>query len=266
MSLTLAVADLPTGVRLPYVEQDDPGGVPVVLLHGITDSHRCWEPVLAELPPSVHAYALTQRGHGDAGVPPSLTLDDLVADVAAFLDLTGHERAVVCGHSMGSVVAARFAVDHPGRTAALVIMGGATAFGALPLDEMTAELETITDPLDPGYLRAFQESTLARPIPAADLDRAVTESAELTAATFRAAWAAAVKSDFAADLPSIDAPTLIVFGAHDTVTSRAEQDALLAAIPGSRLVVHEDGGRAFHWEEPARFAAELAAFAGEVEA
>jgi pimeloyl-ACP methyl ester carboxylesterase len=43
-----------------------------------------------------------------------------------------------------------------------------------------------------------------------------------------------------------------------------DEDALLAAIPGSRLTVYETAGHALHWEEPARFAADLAAFAASV--
>jgi len=60
---------LSTGVTLPYVEQGDPGGVPVVLLHGYSDSWRSWELLLAEPPDDVHAFAITQRGHGDADRP-----------------------------------------------------------------------------------------------------------------------------------------------------------------------------------------------------
>ena len=43
---TLRAADLPSGVRLPYAEQGSPDGIPVVLLHGITDSWHSFEPVL----------------------------------------------------------------------------------------------------------------------------------------------------------------------------------------------------------------------------
>jgi alpha-beta hydrolase superfamily lysophospholipase len=44
-------------------------GVPVILLHGITDSWRSFEPVLPHLPASIRAFALSQRGHGDSERP-----------------------------------------------------------------------------------------------------------------------------------------------------------------------------------------------------
>src|SRR3712207_1329643 len=100
---------LPAGVTLPYVEQGDPAGVPVLLLHGYTDSWRSWEPVLPSLPGSVRAVAPTQRGHGDAGRPASgYGPHDFAADLAAFVDALGLGPAVVAGTSMGSIVAQRF--------------------------------------------------------------------------------------------------------------------------------------------------------------
>ena len=126
----VAAAELSNGVRLPYAEQGDRDGVPVVLLHGLSDSWRAFEPVLPHLPRSVHAYAVTQRGHGDATRPGSYRLDDLVDDVARFMDAVGLASAVVAGHSMGSIVATRFAILHPDRTRGLVVMGGATSFTA----------------------------------------------------------------------------------------------------------------------------------------
>src|SRR5215208_938620 len=66
--------ELPNRVTLPYVEQGDPSGVPVVLLHAIADSWRSFERVLSDLPESIHAFALTQRGHGTRAVPRGATI------------------------------------------------------------------------------------------------------------------------------------------------------------------------------------------------
>ncbi len=54
---------LSTGVRMEYVEQGPADGVPVVFLHGVTDSWRSFVGVLRHLPPTVHALAISQRGH-----------------------------------------------------------------------------------------------------------------------------------------------------------------------------------------------------------
>lgn len=100
---------LSSRITLPYVEQGDPRGVPVLFLHGVTDSWRSFEPVLPHLPKSMRAFALTQRGHGDADRPASYRTRDFAADIAAFLDALELDSAVLVGHSMGTTNALRAA-------------------------------------------------------------------------------------------------------------------------------------------------------------
>jgi pimeloyl-ACP methyl ester carboxylesterase len=70
----------------------------------------------------------------------------------------------------------------------------------------------------------------------------------------------AVPMDFTRELAAFHAPTLIAWGDSDTNADRADQDALLASIPRSRLLVYGGAGHAFHCEDPDRFAADLVAF------
>ena len=119
--------ELPNRLKLPYVEQGDPSGLPMLLLHGVTDSWHSFERVLPYLPRSIHAFALTQRGHGNADRPAKgYRTRDLAADVALFADRFNVRSAVVVGHSMGSTNAVRFAIDYPERTLGLVLMGAVT--------------------------------------------------------------------------------------------------------------------------------------------
>ena len=79
--------ELPNRVRLEYVEHGDPSGIPMVLLHGLSDSWHSYERVLPHLPASIHAFALSQRGHGDSERPESgYSPRDFAADVAAFAE------------------------------------------------------------------------------------------------------------------------------------------------------------------------------------
>jgi alpha-beta hydrolase superfamily lysophospholipase len=117
--ITAETVEIHDGLLIPYVEQGDPDGVPLVLLHGITDSHRSYEPVLAALPDSIRGVAITARGHGDAGKPETgYDADQMAADVIAVMDALGIERAIVAGHSMGSWTARRVAVLYPERCSA----------------------------------------------------------------------------------------------------------------------------------------------------
>jgi non-heme chloroperoxidase len=249
-------------VTLPFVEQGDPGA-PVVMLHGLTDSWHSFERVLPHLPGSIRALVPTQRGHGDADRPASgYRTRDFAADVEAFLDALGIERAVIVGHSLGSTNALRFAVDCPHRLRGLILVGAFATYRDNPViaEFWRSGVATLADPIDARFAREFQESTLAQSVPHEFIDLAVGESLKVPARVWRDALAGCLEDDFAGEIATIKAPTLAVWGAHDALVPRADQDHFLARIAGSRLVVYQEGGHAPHWEEPARFAADVSAF------
>lgn len=116
--------ELATGVSLPYVEQGDPSGIPVLLLHGFAGSWRSFLRVLPHLPPWMHVFAMTQRGHGEASHPiEGYGVQDLAADIAAFLEALQLPEAIIVGHSMGASVALRFGVDYSEQALGLVLVG-----------------------------------------------------------------------------------------------------------------------------------------------
>ncbi len=267
MTAVIKSVELPNRVRLPYIEQGDPSGVPVLLLHGVTDSWHSFARVLPHLPGSLHVFALTQRGHGDADRPAAgYRTCDFAADVAAFADTVGLGPVVVVGHSMGSTNAQRFAIDHPERTQGLVLASSFATYRGNPVlvEFWDSAVSQLTDPIYPGFVRAFQESTLAQPVPQAFLDTIVRESLKVPARVWRAAFEGFSEDDCAGELDKIRARTLIVWGDRDALCPRGDQDALLTAIAGSRLVVYAGAGHGLHWEEPERFAADLVAFAGNL--
>jgi pimeloyl-ACP methyl ester carboxylesterase len=254
---------LSTGVELAYVEQGDPAGIPMIFLHGITDSWHSFEPVLPHLPNTIHTFALTQRGHGEAERPATGYLpQDFAADVAAFMDALQIERAVIAGHSMGSTNAQRFGLDYPERALGLVLMGSFASFKDKPelVEFVEAGISQLEDPIDPAFAREFQESTLAQPIPPEFLETIVQESLKVPARVWKAAFQGIFEGEFPSELGKIKTPTLIIWGDQDAYCPRSDQETLRTAIVGSRLLVYSGAGHAFHWEEPARFATDLVAF------
>lgn len=269
METTLRQIQLSGRVRLEFAERGEPGGPSVIALHGVTDSWRSFEPVLPHLPPGLHVLALTQRGHGGSDKPADgYAPADFAADVVAFMDTMAIERALLVGHSMGSIHAMRCAIDHPSRVAGLLLAGTMPWFGRPP--EVTQlhreQIEPLEDPVSDAFAREFQLSTLAQPIPRAWLDGFVAESLKVPARVWRAAFAGFIGDDFSARLREIDVPTQVVWGRHDVFCAAAEQQAMLQQIRGARLVEYADAGHAMHWEQPQRFARDLAAFVHSVAA
>ena len=120
----LKTVNLPSGVALEYVEHGGPSGLRIVCLHGLGDSWRSFEPVLPYLPSSMHTYVPSLRGHGDSDHPATgYRINDLSADLLAFMDALAIPVTVIVGHGMGASVAMRFAIDHPERTLGLVLVG-----------------------------------------------------------------------------------------------------------------------------------------------
>lgn len=263
MAPVLKSVELPNRVVLPYVEQGDPSGVPLLLLHGYADSWHAFEPVLPHLPESIRAIALTQRGHGDASRPVAgYGSRDFAADLAAFMDAVHLDAAVIAGGSSGGFVARRFAIDHPERTLALVLIGSPATMRDKPgvLEAWDSTISRLTDPVEPGFVREFLHSTLARPVPQVFLETIVGENLKVPARVWRATLEGLLEDDSFEELGKIDAPTLIVWGDEDAILPRSDQEALAAAIAGSQLVVYSGAGHALYWEEPARFASDLVAF------
>lgn len=250
------------GIVLSGARAGDPDGEPVVLLHGYSDSWRSYLPLMRELPGSLCLVTLSLRGHGDSAKPEGpYGTGPMARDVVAAMEQLGIARATIVGHSMGSLVAQRLAQEYADRVSHLVLIGafvtlkGNPAADALWRDAVSG----LTDPVDPAFARAFQESSLARPVPADFLEGVIDESLKLPARVWRAALDAVRQEDRSALLARIAAETTVIWGDHDGFCDRAEQNRLVRSIPNARLVVHAGIGHSPHWEDPVRAAADIAA-------
>lgn len=248
------------GCRMPFARSGGQGGLPMILVHGFTDSWRSFAGVIEHLPAHLPVVAPTLRGHGDADRPSGpYDLATFAGDVVALMDALGFERAMLVGHSMGAAVCLRAAADQPQRVAGLGLLGGfATLAGNPVARDLLREVQELTDPVDPGFVRSFQESTLARPVPAPFLDMVVEESRKVPAFVWKAALAGLFATDTALD--RVAAPALLLWGDRDGMFPRAGQEMLAAALPAATLTVVRDAGHGLHWEDPAGIAAELARF------
>ncbi|MEA3245583.1 MAG: alpha/beta hydrolase [Gemmatimonadota bacterium] len=254
---------LPNRVTLSYVDQGRGAGPAIVLLPGLTDSWRSYERVLPHLPDSLRVIAVSLRGHGDSDKPASgYGARDFAGDVTALLDALGIARVVAVGHSSAGLVAQRLAIDHPERTAGLVLESSfCTLRGRADLQEFVATtMLPLQDPIDPAFVARFQEGTIVQPVPRPFLAAMVQESLKMPARVWREAFSILLVEDHASELAAIRAPTLLIWGDGDAIIGRAQQDVLRSALTGSRLVVYAGVGHTPHWEDPGHFANDLLAF------
>jgi non-heme chloroperoxidase len=244
---------LSTGVRLHYAERGDPRGEAIVFLHGYSDSWFSFSRVLPLLSPSYHAFALTQRGHGDSDKPECCyTPDDFAADVAAFMDVLGLEAATVVGASTAALFAQRMALRYPRRVSRLVMIGPQTPANEAVMG-LVDEVRALEDPVPSEFVRGFQESTTYQLVPPEFFDTVVSESLKLPARVWRDYLEGAVLSidhDYVLALREIDVPTLILWGEQDPLFPREEQKRLAEAITGATLRVYPETGHAVHWDRP----------------
>src|SRR5439155_17804012 len=94
---------------------DSGEGIPVVLLHGLTATHRYVVMGSRSLERSGHrVVAYDARGHGSSGAGDRYDYPALAEDLARVLDERGIERAVLAGASMGAHTLLRLALPDPG--------------------------------------------------------------------------------------------------------------------------------------------------------
>ena len=258
---------LPDGATVRYVEQGPADETPLILLHGFPDSWLSYETVLANLPSTIRAIALSQRGFGNSDKPDDgYHPRDLAADLSNFMKLRRIPRAILVGHSMGALVAQRFAIDFPEQVAGLALVGTfKTLRDSSELAELIDEIAGMADPIELDLVRAFQASTLAQPVLDEFFRTVVAEGARLPLSIWRAALKAIAAYDDFAELARIAAPTILFWGEHDNFSTYEQQQDLAGEIPGAELRVYAGAGHSLHWEEPRRFATDLANFARTLE-
>lgn len=256
-------AQLTGGLRLSYVQQGDPSGPALVLLPGPTDSWRSYEPLLARLPASIRALAVSQRGHGDSDKPPhGYRVEDFAADVVRFLDAAGVHRAVIAGHSGSCLVARRVALDAPQRVSGLVLEASPTTLRRDPGLERFVEktVANLSDPIDREFARSVVVDTSSEAIAADLLDLFVDDLLKVPARVWKEMFSGLLDYDDRAELSRIAAPTLLIWGDADPLVGREMQDFLVETIPGARLLVYAGIAHTPRWEDPQRCAADIAAF------
>jgi haloacetate dehalogenase len=103
-------------------------GPPVLLLHGIPETHLMWHRVAPRLAERFTVVATDLRGYGQSGTPPSApdhapySMRELARDQVEVMRELGFDRFAVVGHDRGARCAYRMALDHPDAVTRLAVL------------------------------------------------------------------------------------------------------------------------------------------------
>lgn len=225
----------------------------LVFTHGLASTGHTWSAQVDGLSARFRCVTWDLRGHGASPSPDQpCSMAALASDLLAVLDAAEVDRAVVIGHSAGGVIAMRFALDHPGRTAGLVLVGTASECNdrAAQFYEELARI-ALERGMDPVRRRLGLGNQPPSPV-----DPAAFAAIARCMAGLRA-------DPLTPEVEKIRCPTLIVVGEKDFLGAGGSV-ILSRRIAGSVLKIVPERGHGIFLEDPAGFNALLAEFAGAI--
>ncbi|MBT2596204.1 alpha/beta fold hydrolase [Arthrobacter sp. ISL-72] len=250
---------LSTGITVPCLVHGDAGTTPILLLHAWGESRGSFDRLIPLLT-GFRVYAPDLRGQGGADKPEDgYSLAEQAEDAAAILDALDVNRAFVVGSSSGGYVAQQLAAGHPGRVAAMVLVGS-----PLSLQGRSAfadEVDALTDPLDEDWVReSLSWFPLLHNVPRWFLEDRVRDGLSMPAHAWKAILNGLCDATTPTESGTIKAPTLVLWGAKDNLLTRSDQETLAARIPGAVLTVYPDVAHMVLWEFPERVAEDATEF------
>lgn len=252
----------------PSDEQGD--GAPIVLLHGSNADLHTWEAWAQDLKATHRVIRFDQVGHGLTGPDPAhdYSRANFTADIAEVLDALGIERAIIAGNSMGGKHALSFAVSYPERVAGLILVDGSGA--PLPEEEQPEDDDDsgnigFTIAQTPG-INLLVEQITPRSLIRQSLEESVSNQAVVTEEAVDRYWEllrypgnrrATLKRFSApydplteAEIASVTAPTLILWGEEDRLIPVEAGRWLDRIMPSSEIIVYQGIGHLPHEEAP----------------
>jgi pimeloyl-ACP methyl ester carboxylesterase len=241
-----------------------------VLVHGYTGSLDDFVDVLPALSEHGHTLLVDQRGHGGTTNPGSgYSFPQLVEDLRGFLDARGLERVDLLGHSMGGMVALRFALAHPERLHSLVLMD--TSPGPVSLMPRKALQAAAAIGRSQGMATLFSVMKLG--MGNGDQPPAMRRVMEEQGERYWQRIGAKIEAmdpeamgqlgellgehpSIGEQLRAIDVPTTVLVGEQDA-PFRGPSDEMAARLPNAELVVVPDAAHSPQFENPAAWLAAI---------
>ncbi len=225
-----------------------------LFVHGAGNDHSVW--ALQSRYFAHHgwnALAVDLPGHGRSGGDPLSSVEAIADWIPAVLDAAEVERAALVGHSMGSLAALECAARHPERVTKVALIGPATP---MPVSDALLDAakrnDHVAHELITGWSYSAGKQLGGNQVPGVWLTGSAMRLLERTKPGVLHADLAACHA-YAAGLAAaakVRCPVLVIVGTRDIMAPSKNAQALIAALPGAKLVSLPDCGHALMAEEP----------------
>lgn len=240
-------------------------GPALVFINSLGTDFRVWQDVPAAFASRCRVVCYDKRGHGLSTAPPApYSMQDHVDDLDALLHALNIDQAILCGVSVGGLIAQGFCAMHPDRVSALVLCDTAAKIGSDDLWNQRIEqierngIEAIADAiLERWFSRDFRSR---RPTELEGWRNMLTRT---PSAGYTGTSAAIRDTDYTESTRGIDKPTLVVCGDEDGATPPEVTRSLTELIEGARFVLVSGAGHLPSVEQPGVLIESIDAFLKE---
>jgi 3-oxoadipate enol-lactonase len=258
-------------IKMHYLDLGNPRNLPIILIHGMTFDHQMWNHQIQVLKDKYRVIAYDLRGHGlstvgDGQYTYKMFTDDLI-------DLMDHlhiKQAVLCGLSMGGVIAIRAYEMNPDRIKALILCDTRSEADSNQTKYWREDsIELIKnkglDAFTNEFIKTiFTVESIKKQHKSVELIRNVILSSS-PKAICAVLLAQAARTDMKHVLPKIKVPTLIMIGENDNFTPYASSETMNNGIINSKLKIISKAGHISNLENKYEFNHNLLEFMKEIE-
>lgn len=220
----------------------------MICCHGLSGSSNFFQPLIPEFSSRFTIVRFDFKGLGRTGYDPEgkrrITIPAYVEDLLAVLELEKIEKAVIVGHSLGTVVATNFAALYPEKVAALVLIGPGKSRAMVPAAKafMLGMAKNARELGMPAVADGFVANNVA-PSSSGAVRACLREvvAAQSGEGHAQVCEAACDDTHVNPDYSKITCPTIIIAGDQDRISSVDQAKEIQKDISGSLLEVVHSG-------------------------
>ena len=252
-------AEAEDGARIAYALDGRRAGEPLLLIHGLGADTRGWVMQKRALGARFRLVMVDNRGVGRSErAEGPYDLEVMARDAIAALDHAGYGSAHVMGASMGGIISQVIGVRHPERVRSLVLACTACRHFTWRKDL----LSQWADQAQAFGMREFVRRNLEWMVGPRSLRRTWPAMAVLGPLAFNVPVASfvaqiqailAIEDSLRAELADVVAPTLVMCGSQDVLTTQGDSEEIASHIPGAELAVVRGGAHLFMVEQAGAF-------------